>query len=137
MLRSCGISDVFWSHTTRTEDADHHRGPRRHPFPLFPVEITARQDTPRALFYFVGARSDSYYLTNTRNWILEHLSHDPIGIIIGRDRWHYDKIVHDLQIHNRVDGGKDQATPIDQFTSSEYRHAMADAVFALCPSGLN
>lgn len=145
LFRKAGIADVFWSHATLADtkpSAHKAHGPRFHPFPLYPVqtpealpEAACEADaTPRRhLFSFVGARADKFYLTPSRNWILDLLSDDPRGYIRGRDGWHYQRVVYDQQILRTADA---PAAPlIDTTASDEFREALTGSVFALCPSG--
>lgn len=136
-LKDAKIDCVFWSH------ADHNasqlsieHGIEIRPFPLYPVQLSSldiedERDRPY-LFSFVGAKANQWYLTQVRTWILEELSDHPKGMIVGRDSWHYNKIVYDHQIKN---GGGDTPDLSNEKSSTEFRNILDRSVFALCPSG--
>ncbi|MGP9805416.1 exostosin domain-containing protein [Paracoccus sp. NSM] len=140
-----GISDVFWPHATPADqqcDPAAETGVRFHPFPLYPVQTPEAlpEASPEAdglarphLYSFIGARANSWYLTQSRNWILDLLSDDPRGLIRGRDGWHYQRVVYDKQILKNATGQPE--TLVDQSATDEFREALTGSVFALCPSG--
>jgi len=147
LFRQAGIDDVFWAHATHDDAAalkapvDTTR-PRLHPFPLYPVQVNealpeAGPDydaIPRPhLFSFIGARANKYYLTEARNWILDLLGDDTRGLVVGRDSWHYQKIVYDLQVHARKDSGAD--TLVDTSAADQFRAQLLNTTFSLCPGG--
>lgn len=132
IMEDAGVTDVFWSHAQKSEK---RLGKINvHPFPLYPVQLP---DTPAGaerpyLFSFIGARPNEWYLTQVRAFILDHLSGNARGLVIGRDAWHYNKVVYEHQIReiaDRPDG------LVDTKASDEFKTAMQDSVFALCPSG--
>lgn len=84
------------------------------------------------LFSFIGAKSNKYYLTEARAWILELLSDCPEGLIIGRDSWHYNKVVYDHQVFKK---SKKSDELINQSASEQFKASLAQSVFSLCPSG--
>jgi hypothetical protein len=145
LFRQAGIQDVFWAHTTRDDLSSDAAGggPRFHPFPLYPVQTPeARPEDPPAsdaapreyLFSFIGAKANKFYLTQARSWILEHLATDPRGLIRGRDGWHYQRVVYDLQVRKTAqDDGN--GSFVDSAASEEFRAALCNSTFALCPSG--
>ncbi len=139
LFSDAGVTDLFWSHCVHGETSfAGHPGMRVLPFPLYPVQQAPRgdEDVDRArpiLFSFVGARAPDHYLTQSRNHIIDLLSNDPQGRILGRDGWHYEKIVYDAQIFEKVemsDGGL-----INEGQSADFRRIMDETTFALCPSG--
>lgn len=147
LFEKAGIHDVFWSHATHADAAAAAAGCgdgiRLRPFPLYPVQVpqalpeaAAEADmAPRPyLFSFIGARANQYYLKQSRNWILDHLSDDRRGLVIGRDAWHYQKVVYDLQVAGDGTGG-DTKTFVDANASGEFKDTLLGSVFALCPSG--
>lgn len=147
LFRQAGIGDVFWSHATHEDtarDGTDAAGPRLWPFPLFPVQVQkalpeAGPQTDalprRHLFSFVGARANKYYLTKARNWILDLLADDPRGLVVGRDNWHYQKVVYDLQV-NRTAGDKaDARSMVDDSAAEQFRASLVNSTFSLCPSG--
>lgn len=146
LFQDAGISDVFWSHTTKADAAaatSDGGAIRYHPFPLYPVQIPevlpeadveADSQVRRHLYCFVGARSDHYYLSKARNWIVDLLKEDPRGLVLGREAWHYKGMVYDLQIQG-VASPADAASLIDEEASRQFCEAMRDSTFALCPSG--
>lgn len=72
-------------------------------------------------------------MTNTRNWILDELSNDARGVIIGRDFWHYKKIVYECQISNKECPADEEL--IDESASRQFRQVLNASLFSLCPSG--
>ncbi len=139
LLKDAGIQHVFWSHATH-EDVDKPTGKLRiHPFPLFPVQVADGGTAPpiddearRDLFSFIGARSNQYYLTQVRAWIIDELSNEPGGLIVGRDGWHYQKIVYDHQIRP---GTAAAGSLVDNKASTEFQDSLRHSTFSLCPSG--
>lgn len=138
-LVEAGVTDVFWSHAVIGEP-DLPDGLRIHPFPLFPVQtwstvLAAASQRPmrRFLFSFVGARAYAdIYLSPVRNWIIELLGSHPMGFVRSRDVWHYQKTVYDRQIL----GNQSCQDSDDQLEAeAEFQVALAESVFALCPSG--
>lgn len=139
-----GITDVFWSHATEAQDRlPHFSHIRIHPFPLFPVQAPGRGDwksfiARRHLFSFVGAKAKNVgvsakgvYLTETRNIILAELAAHPAGAVIGREAWHYDKLVYGQQIHKKEPAPDDWGTA----EAAEFKAVLAESKFSLCPSG--
>jgi hypothetical protein len=141
LFREAGIQDVFWPHAGLAEiEGQGHVN--FHPFPLYPVEIPDQpaDDAKRAhLFSFVGARADNHYLTDARNIIIRELSDHPRGHVIARDAWHYQNAVYDQQIYGKHDLAEMSPERMQAFTdrtaSEEFRDALRNSLFALCPSG--
>ncbi|MEY8802414.1 exostosin family protein [Leisingera sp. XS_AS12] len=136
LFEESGISRIFWSHCTH-EDLKSAGGPDVCPFPLYPVQVTKMteeytQSERPFLFSFIGAKSNKYYLTEARAWILELLSDCPEGLIIGRDSWHYNKVVYDHQVFRK---SKKSDELINQSASEQFKASLAQSVFSLCPSG--
>ena len=141
LFAKAGIDHVFWSHATQKdlETPEGAKGPRIHPFPLYPVQVeTGPEDAPEGerplLFSFIGARANRHYMTPVRDWILDKLSQVPDTLVSARDSWHYERIVYDHQIRPGKDG-VDPQTLVDQAASEEFRETLARSVFSLCPSG--
>ena len=146
LFRQAGITDVFWSHATQEEvarTAETEEDIRFHPFPLYPVQVL--QSLPQAgpeadaaprpyLFSFIGARANQYYLTEARNWILDLLKDDPRGLIVGRDGWHYQKVVYDHQIKGDA-AQSDLPTLVDTSAADQFRASLVQSTFSLCPAG--
>ena len=140
ILTGAGVTDVFWSHATKGQDeivASDGRTLRVHPFPLYPVQALdidrSKIDRERRyLFSFIGAKSNQWYLTQSREWIIDLLSDHPRGLVAGRDGWHYQKVVYDLQIHRRA---TEPASLVDDDASNAFRELLLDTIFSLCPSG--
>lgn len=145
-FRQAGIDTVFWSHATHDDVIQSRKGnsnPNLLPFPLFPVQI--QESLPEAapdadllekayLYSFIGARANQYYLTEARNFILDLLKDDRRGLVIGRDSWHYQKVVYDLQVR----GGSDPAAAnslVDGDASDQFRKSLLQSTFSLCPAG--
>jgi len=145
LFRQAGIADVFWSHAT-PEDAAATTDAvdlRLHPFPLYPVQVVEALPEAGAdadgvarphLFSFIGARANQYYITQARNWILDFLAEDSRGLVIGRDGWHYQKVVYDHQVYGKAKEG-DTATLVDRSASDEFRDSLLNSTFSLCPGG--
>lgn len=140
IFKKFGFDHVFWSHSS-SERAPWNVNAKIHSFPLLPIQMTERahvEQNRNHLFSFVGARAAKFYLTPVRNWILDLLSADPRGMIIGRDSWHYNKIVYDHQVRSaHGDDGSENAIDklIDQTASEQFRRTLSSSTFSLCPSG--
>lgn len=145
LFQQAKIDYVFWSHATHS-DVQANRdseAPAYYSFPLYPVQITealpeASSESDRLerkyLYSFIGAKANQYYLTEARNWILNFLENDSRGLILGRDSWHYQKVVYDHQIKGAV--GQDQAEKlVDTSASDQFRESLKQSTFSLCPSG--
>jgi hypothetical protein len=84
------------------------------------------------LFSFVGARANKWYITQARNHVIDLMGNDTRGLVVGRDHWHFNKVVYDHQIR------KTSPTPsqlVNQDTTDEYRRTLGDSVFSICPGG--
>lgn len=136
LFKSCGITDIFWSHATY--DLENLDGIRVHAFPLFPAQASERRpaDTfpPRKyLANFIGAYNPNVYLTNVREAIFADENNDGDVLIVKRDVWHFDRAVYEEQI-----GGRDALADrleIEKMHAREYLRAIEDSWFTLCPSG--
>lgn len=130
-----GVTDIFWSHAVKGQEVlPDYPAIRIHPFPLFPVQVPQKADDPgrNTLFSFVGARAKDFYLTQVRNFILDELAEDKRGVIVGRDDWHYNKIVYDHQIRARA---KKNDALLNEQASVEFQEVLKKSIFSLCPSG--
>ncbi|SDE59052.1 exostosin domain-containing protein [Ruegeria marina] len=140
LFEQAGISHIFWSHATHRETVTHDTGGFAiHPFPLYPVQVPEADSIPSVterpyLFSFIGAKSNQYYMTRAREWILDLLKDHPKGLIIGRDNWHYNKVVYEHQIKPKGTGGNADDL-IDKPASEQFKISMAKSIFSLCPSG--
>ncbi|WP_342777659.1 exostosin domain-containing protein [Sulfitobacter sabulilitoris] len=142
LFEEAGIDNIFWTHAT-LQDRDAPAGGRQtvRPFPLYPVQMSQEFTDPDGhrrphLFSFIGAKSNQWYMTDVRAWILDMLADDERGLIIGRDTWHYNKVVYDLQIRsNAGSADNDPSSLINQSASDEFRESLYQSVFSLCPSG--
>ena len=142
LFKEAGISNIFWTHTTYQDMAESPKDDiSLHPFPLYPVQVTKETDAEAKaerpyLFSFIGAKSNKYYLTNARELILDLLKDHPKGMIIGRDNWHYNKVVYEHQIHKKGDGPetKDEDL-VNQSASDQFKASLAQSLFSLCPAG--
>lgn len=144
LFAEAGIDHIFWTHATPGDAAALETGsavPAVHPFPLYPVQVIEPRAgfgpeadaTPRPwLFSFIGARANQYNPTQTRNWIIDRMGEDPRGLILGRDSWHYNRVVYDHQIRG---AGGDAKSFIDQDASEQFRISLDQSVFSLCPAG--
>lgn len=136
IFREVGITDVFWTHAIKDQTSlPEYPSVKIKPFPLFPVQYYPGCEVDRTdkhLYSFVGARSPAYYLTDSRNKIIDLLSNETSGIVVGRNGWHYNKIVYGHQIKKTV--GEDQAL-IDVSATEEFKIILKNSIFSLCPSG--
>ncbi|WP_298036027.1 exostosin family protein [uncultured Desulfuromonas sp.] len=134
-----GVTDIFWTHAVKGQESlSKNSDVRIHPFPLFPVQAldSGSQIDPsqkKYLFSFIGAKANDWYLTNSRELILEHLGQDERGLVVGREKWHYEGVVYQHQIFKR--SGADDKDLIDNDASQQFKNAMALSLFSLCPSG--
>jgi len=137
LFESAGVTDIFWSHAVRNQASfPRYNHIRIHPFPLYPVQVVGKTINSKLnrdiLFSFVGAKANPWYLTEIRTWIIDYLSNDSRGLIVGRKNWHYEKIVYDVQIKNKSISDKEA---IDQRASIEFQDILSRSIFSLCPSG--
>jgi hypothetical protein len=137
LFKEIGITDIFWSHTTKSSDAlPEYPEINLHPFPLYPVQadnISLEYNQKREYLYsFVGAKSTQKYLTNSRNIIIDELSKTNTGLIIGNDNWHFNKIVYDYQINENV---KQSEGLVDTDSGENFKKILSQSIFSLCPSG--
>ncbi|WP_439509883.1 exostosin domain-containing protein [Marinimicrobium koreense] len=130
-----GVTDVFWSHATGEGEMLPGCGIRAWPFPLYPVQQVEPKSIHERdiLFSFVGATSNQWYLTQSRAWVGELLGNHPDGVVVLRDKWHFNKVVYDHQIHAKTDGKGEPLT--NEAATEEYKDILARSQFALCPSG--
>ncbi|MDG1373261.1 MAG: exostosin family protein [Paracoccaceae bacterium] len=139
IFANAGVTDLFWSHRATGETTfPGHPNMRVHPFPLYPVQQAPRGaedfDRPRKyLFSFVGARAPAHYMTEARNHIIDLLADDPRGKVVGRDGWHYEKVVYEAQVYEKVSAAAQGLVNDDH--SKDFSAVMDDTIFALCPSG--
>lgn len=130
-----GITDVFWSHSVKGQNFfPQFNDINIYPFPLYPVQAVDYEQSyedKNLHFSFVGARSNQWYLTQSRNMIIDNLSDIPDSLVIGRESWHYNKVVYDKQINKR----NDISNLIDEDKTSEYIDILKNSIFSLCPSG--
>lgn len=137
IFKAAGVTDIFWSHATKVTPEEFEKiGIEMHPFPLFPVQeikSTNKEKNVRPyLFSFVGARSTSNYISQSRNIIIDKLASDERGKVVSRDAWHYEKIVYQKQIAGSIDGVRDL---VDKDAADEFQEIMSKSLFTLCPSG--
>lgn len=137
MFKDAGVTDVFWTHAIKDQPSfPKHQSISIYPFPLYPVQssgINSLAQIERSILYsFVGARSNKWYLTQSRDHIVKNLSKDKRGLIIARDQWHYNNVVYGHQI-NKL------AIPVEHLVnldaSQEFVEILKKSIFSLCPSG--
>lgn len=139
LFANAGVTDLFWSHRLAGEAVfSHHPNIRIYPFPLYPVQQAPHGpedfDRPRRhLFSFVGARAPDHYMTEARNYIIDLLEHDPRGKVVGRDGWHYEKVVYEAQVYEKVSTAEQGL--VNDSHSKDFSAVMDETIFALCPSG--
>ncbi len=144
LFEQAGIDHIFWTHATKEDAAaaaaSPPSSPSLHPFPLYPVQqldappAGAAQDRP-ILYSFIGARADHHYPTQTRNWIIDHLAADPRAQVIGRNSWHFSKIVYEHQIAGNSEPDASNGTASDTSAEEEFKTSLTRSVFSLCPAG--
>lgn len=141
LLKSAGVTHIFWSHTTQTTDYEltlaGYDDLTIYPFPLLPVAYEKGDflctTEKKYLFSFVGARSTLGYRTDTRSFIIDHLSNSQRAYVKGRTGWHYAKEVYE----DPTKGTQD--TSYNNEESDKKRNEFIDilkhSAFSLCPSG--
>lgn len=137
IFQAAGITDLFWSHATR--DKPEAGGIRIHPFPLFPAQtpdllppaepVTAR----KYLANFTGAYNPKIYLTNVREVIFNDPNELGDLLIVKRDAWHFDRAVYEHQLKGLT--SDQQRLLAEERMAREFREAICDSWFTLCPSG--
>lgn len=136
LFHDAGITDIFWTHAIKGQDTlPEYTHVKIKPFPLFPVQYQPGCELNRGdkhLYSFVGARSPAYYLTDSRNKIIDLLSGDPRGFVVGRNGWHYNKVVYGAQIRKNV---SNDGVLVDVSTTDEFKTILRNSTFSLCPSG--
>ena len=136
LFSDSGITDIFWTHAIKGQDKlPLYPNIKIHPFPLYPVQaMGVRPDflAKDILYSFVGAKANRWYLTQSRTFILDTLANDLRGVVVGRDNWHYNKIVYDHQIKKTA---ADETTLVDGAASDEFTAILKRSIFSLCPSG--
>lgn len=138
-LQALRVTDVYWSHAVRSE-TQWPGGIQVHPFPLYPVCCGADADpadTPapaqrRWLYSFIGAYEPGLYLSPVRRWILELPAREDARVE-RRAEWHFEGPVYRRQIEGLPED--EAATTSRQRHEAEYREALVQSVFSLCPSG--
>jgi hypothetical protein len=136
LFAQAGITHIFWTHAVQGQNfLPAYKNIHILPFPLFPVQtpdFAKKPNKKKLLYSFVGAKANQWYLTESRNNIIDNLSSDGRGLVVGRDQWHFNKIVYDHQIHSKVDVNHEL---INQDASAQYKRVLEDSIFSLCPSG--
>ncbi|QOC23778.1 exostosin family protein [Wenzhouxiangella sp. AB-CW3] len=145
-FEQAGITHLFWSHATSDDVLENEQAScsmRILPFPLYPVQVPELQkgadleedsDQRKHLFSFVGARANRFYLSKVRDWILDYLEDDPRGLIVGRNSWHYEKLVYECQVQGAVEEGGATAL-VNEVASNQFCKVLGNSTFSLCPSG--
>jgi hypothetical protein len=64
--------------------------------------------------------------------IIDNLSKDHRGLVVGRDNWHFQKVVYDCQIFNKE---KPKQELINAQATEEFKTVLTESLFSLCPSG--
>lgn len=131
-----GITHVFWTHHVKDgHDKLRDKAITILPFPLYPVQVPPQGDPARErphLFSFIGSYAPKYYLSQSRNHIIDELAKHPRGRIVERRQWHYNTVVYKHQIGKTT---KDGEQLVDEQRSLEFRQSLSDSIFSLCPSG--
>lgn len=141
-----GITHLFWSHATKDDvlrGGQASSSMQAAPFPLYPVQVPellngidleGHSQHRKYLFAFIGARANRFYLTRVRDWILDQLSADSRGLVVGRESWHYEKLVYEFQVRGQANG-EGAAGLVDASASDQFRQVLVNSTFSLCPSG--
>jgi glycosyltransferase involved in cell wall biosynthesis len=137
LFEDVGITDIFWSHKIKQQDTlSESDDIKLRAFPLFPVQIPATNTKAflekSYLYSFVGARSNPWYLTDVRQQIIDCLENEGQGLVIARDKWHYESVVYDKQVSGIESESKGK---VDESASIEFQNILAESQFSLCPSG--
>jgi hypothetical protein len=136
LFKACGITDIFWSHTTKDDTIKGgFEGIRLHPMPLYPVQNnfgSTCTKTRDLLFSFIGANPDRYYLTSARTWIFNNLHQCREAVIELRAEWHLKAAVYDAQIRG-LNGSPDSSD--NKSATERFADVLSRSVFSLCPSG--
>jgi glycosyltransferase involved in cell wall biosynthesis len=132
LFEAAGITDLFWSHAPRQIVKSRIRV---HAFPLYAVNYSRLRKPWHERAYivnFVGAKAEQWYLTETRNYILDEIQPSDQCIISGNLQWFFNNIVYEKQISGKTmevndTGSKDMA--------EYYSFVLGESIFTLCPSG--
>jgi glycosyltransferase involved in cell wall biosynthesis len=132
IFESAGVTDIFWSHTpkklARTKI-------RIHPFPLYAVNYSSAWKPWHERMFdinFIGAKADNWYLTDTRNHILERIPGSERCIISGNSEWFFNSVVYEKQISSNVN----TSNPVDTSDKAAYyTYLLGESIFTICPSG--
>jgi hypothetical protein len=136
ICRTCGITDVLWSHARK--DQPRIDGVAIHPFPLFPAQTPDGIDPAdphrprRYLANFIGAFNPKVYLTNVREMIFSEAGAADL-LIIRREAWHFERAVYAEQIGGAAADAARLA--VEAREKAEYLDAIRDSTFTLCPTG--
>ena len=136
-----GVTHIFWSHAIKRQNfLPKNNNIHIYPFPLFPVQyvksnkINKSEDIiqKKYLYSFIGAKPNEWYLTNSRDIIIDNLGNDDGGLVIKREQWHYKKVVYDYQILGKI---REEQNFLDKKAAEEFKNVMQNSLFGLCPSG--
>lgn len=133
LFKSARVRHIFWTHDRKGSWADSLPF-EVSPFPLYPTNYlppALRPHEDKYVYCFVGARSNQWYLNQTRNWILDALADDQRAFVRGRDEWHYNPIVYSVQIA----GQQESSVTTNASNEEEFVNILSGSTFALCPSG--
>lgn len=137
LFDDCGVTHVFWSHasTQHTNFSEFNQIVIK-PFPLYPTQVIYSETntlTKKYLFSFVGAKTNQWYLTDSRDLILNHLSSYEGALVKGRDKWHYNDLVYNHQVQQNAHSAATRNE--EEAKAKEYLDIMGNTLFSLCPSG--
>ena len=138
LFSDLGVTHIFWSHAIKDQDVlPTNNRIRIYPFPLYPVQapnndLQVNKNKKKYLFSFIGAKSNEWYLTKSREMILDNLNRETDGVIIARGNWHYQQSVYNNQILKTPD---DERNDLENRAAKEYKKVMKNSLFSLCPSG--
>ena len=141
LFKACSLDIVYWSHATI--DEPFHDGIEWRPFPLYPVQRYSPQkhgplkplQDRKYNGSFIGAYEAKYYLSKIREEIfkLSSLQDTHRLLITKRDEWHFQEAVYDCQINGLKP--KDAKQRVLEVYANQYRDALMESVYSLCPSG--
>ena len=138
-LEQLGITDLFWSHATKSEIRIGNI--RIHPFPLYPVcgediefsmENWLIPSEREYLYSFIGFYNPTLYLTESRRGSFELASQDD-ALIVKRNEWHFEATVYGGQVEGTQLTEKEKS--FQNLQEKQYEDVLQKSIFSLCPSG--
>jgi hypothetical protein len=140
IFKACNISRIFWTHCTLQNSEI--EGIEIKPFPLYSVQQPGNLDIQQQKFIserqyklsFIGAYDPRYYPTKIREEIFKIKDFNRSDfLVIARENWHFQEEVYSKQISGQELEEKIKIRKEEQ--SVEYKKALLESIFSLCPSG--